>query len=61
MFIYLFKISELRSCVNVEVAVLGSQPSTVRTVSVDVKQRSTRTLFKIPRDIKHVVCILKSR
>ena len=27
MFTYLFKISELRSCVNVEVAVLGSPPS----------------------------------
>ena len=30
--------SELRSCVKVEVAVLGSPSLTVRTVSVDVKQ-----------------------
>ena len=32
-------ISEFRSCMKVEVAVLGSPPLTVRTVSVDVKQR----------------------
>ena len=30
--------SELRSCVKVEVAVLGSPSLKVRTVSVDVKQ-----------------------
>ena len=30
--------SELRSCVEVEVAVLGSPSLIVRTVSVDVKQ-----------------------
>ena len=30
--------SELRSCVKVEVAVLGSPPLIVLTVSVDVKQ-----------------------
>ena len=30
--------SEFRSCVKVEVAVLGSPSLTVRTVSVDVKQ-----------------------
>ena len=30
--------TELRSCVKVEVAVLGSPSRTVRTVSVDVKQ-----------------------
>ena len=31
-------ISELRSCVKVEVAVLGSRPYNKPTVSVDVKQ-----------------------
>ena len=31
-------LSELRSCVEVEVAVLGSPSLTVRTVYVDVKQ-----------------------
>ena len=31
-------VSELRSCVKVEVAVLGSLSLTVRTVFVDVKQ-----------------------
>ena len=30
--------AEVRSCVKVEVAVLGSSSLTVRTVSVDVKQ-----------------------
>ena len=33
--------SELRSCVKVEVAVLGSPSLIIRTVSVDVKQHST--------------------
>ena len=32
------RISELRSCVNVEVAILGSPSITVLMVSVDVKQ-----------------------
>ena len=32
-------ISEVRSCVKVEVAVLGSRPYNKPTVSVDVKQR----------------------
>ena len=32
------KLSEFRSCVKVEVAVLGFPSPTVRTVSVDVKQ-----------------------
>ena len=34
----LFKGSEFRSCVKVEVAVLGSRSQIVRTFSVDVKQ-----------------------
>ena len=33
-----FPFAELRSCVKVEVAVLGSPSLIVRTVSVDVKQ-----------------------
>ena len=33
-----FPVSELRSCVTVEVAVLGSPSLTVLMVSVDVKQ-----------------------
>ena len=32
-----FRLTELRSCVKVEVAVLGSQSLTVLMVSVDVK------------------------
>ena len=32
------RVSKLRSCVEVEVAVLGSQSLTILTVSVDVKQ-----------------------
>ena len=36
-------VSELRGCVNVEVAVEGSPSLTVPTVSVDVKQH--RTLY----------------
>ena len=32
-------VQELRSCVKVEMAVLGSPSLIVRTVSVDVKQR----------------------
>ena len=35
-------VSELRSCVNVEVAVLGSPTLIVRTASVDVKQHLKR-------------------
>ena len=31
-------VSALRNCVEVEVAVLGGMPVTVRMVSVDVKQ-----------------------
>ena len=41
-------LSELRSCVKVEVAVLGSPSLTVRTVPVDVKQYCTnerQTIF----------------
>ena len=34
-------VQKLRSCVKVEVAVLGSPSLTVRTVSVDVKQHRT--------------------
>ena len=36
-------LSELRSCVKVEVAVLGSPSLIIRTVSVDVKQHWTRS------------------
>ena len=36
-------LSELRSCVKVEVAVLGSRPNKP-TVSVDVKQHSANTV-----------------
>ena len=36
-------LSELRSCVRVEVAVLGSKSLLVRTVFVDVKQHCSRT------------------
>ena len=36
--VYLLTYSELRTCVKVEVAVLGSQSLTVLMVSVDVKQ-----------------------
>ena len=35
---YYYQSPELRSCVKVEVAVLGSPSLTVLTVSVDVKQ-----------------------
>ena len=35
-------ISEVRSCVKVEVAVLGSPSLTVLTVSVDVQEHGTR-------------------
>ena len=38
---------ELRSCVKVEVAVLGSPSLIVRTVSVDVKQCRTRTTLSV--------------
>ena len=36
--VYVCFTSEFRSCVKVEVAVLGSPPLTVLVVSVDVKQ-----------------------
>ena len=48
-------ISELRSCVKVEVAVLGSPPLTVLMVSVDVKQhfKKTKQAVKVYRPLLH--------
>ena len=43
--------SEMRNCVNIEVAVLGSSSLTVRTVSVDVKQHWTEQMNVEPRQI----------
>ena len=40
-------ISELRSCVKVEVDVLGSPSLIVRTVSVDVKQHSNENIIVV--------------
>ena len=54
-----FKIAELRSCVKVEVDVLGSRPYKP-TVSVDVKQHSNQPKFKIACDWS-VVSLLESR
>ena len=45
--------SELRSCVKVEVDVLGSPSLIVPTVSVDVKQHWTRT--QLPSDLRSCV------
>ena len=46
-----FVVSELRSCVKVEMSVLGSLSLVSPVVSVDVKQHSTNTNIAAERDL----------
>ena len=50
MITYFSKPSELRSCVKVEVTILGSTSLIVHTVSVDVKHHGYFSTSQAPRD-----------
>ena len=64
--LYQLHYSELRSCVKVEVDVLGSPVPNKPTVSVDVKQHFNKPHYYVPNndvsptseDIKHHIIII---
>ena len=58
---YLLASSELRSCVEVEVTVLGSSSLIVRVVSVDIKQlrrRGSHVSLELLQKVQIVVAVL---